>query len=144
MQNKVSFQHREFEVVYTISTTVTNEDLNILFASAWNNHTSSNFTSILKRSLAFICAYHETRLVGFVNIAWDGGAHAFLLDTTVDPEYQRRGIGQQLVKQAVEVAKGYGIEWLHVDYEPNLEGFYEQCGFRSTKAGLMKLTGDAT
>ena len=32
-----------------------------------------------------------------------------------------------------------GAEWLHVDFEPHLTGFYRSCGFRLTKAGLIKL-----
>jgi hypothetical protein len=31
-------------------------------------------------------------LVGFVNLAWDGGDHAFFLDTKVAGEHQRQGI----------------------------------------------------
>jgi len=31
-------------------------------------------------------------LIGFVNVAWDGGDHAFLIDTKVRPDHQRRGI----------------------------------------------------
>ncbi len=30
-------------------------------------------------------------LAGFVNVAWDGGDHAFLLDTKVAAEHQRQG-----------------------------------------------------
>ena len=33
--------------------------------------------------------------------------------------------------------RGSGVEWLHVDYEPHLEGFYRGCGFRHTAAGLL-------
>jgi hypothetical protein len=28
-----------------------------------------------------------------------------------------------------------GCPWLHVDYEPHLDGFYRGCGFRPTAAG---------
>ena len=30
--------------------------------------------------------------------------------------------------------------WLHVDYEPHLDGFYRGCGFRPTAAGLAALS----
>ena len=36
-------------------------------------------------------------------------------------------------------AKKRGIHWLHVDYEPQLEQFYQACGFRPTLAGLTDL-----
>lgn len=80
-------------------------------------------------------------MVGFVNLAWDGGAHAFLLDTTVHPDVRQQGIGRRLVQRAVEVARlRGGVEWLHVDFETHLRGFYERCGFRPTDAGLLNLT----
>lgn len=85
--------------------------------------------------------YEGERLVGFVNLAWDGGVHAFLLDTTVHPYFARRGIGTALVRHAIEAARGRGVEWIHVDYEPHLSGFYAACGFQPTAAGLINLFG---
>jgi GNAT superfamily N-acetyltransferase len=87
----------------------------------------------------WVCATDGARLVGFVNVAWDGGAHAFLLDTSVHPDYQRRGIGTALVREAIALARVGSAEWLHVDYEEGLEPFYRGCGFQSTPAGLLYL-----
>jgi predicted N-acetyltransferase YhbS len=79
-------------------------------------------------------------LVGFVNVAWDGGDHAFLLDTKVASEHQRQGIGAALVGHAARHAKAAGCEWLHVDFEDHLAAFYfGACGFRPTQAGLIHL-----
>lgn len=131
----------ESDVNYRASPSVTNDELNALFAVTWQEHTWRDFGPVLNRSLTFVCAYHEERLVGFVNLAWDGGYHAFILDTTVHPEYRRRGIGRELVKRAAVEAEGRGVEWVHVDYEPHLQRFYEQCGFVNTPAGLIRLKG---
>ena len=91
-------------------------------------------------SVARVGAFRQDRLVGFVHAAWDGGVHAFLLDTAVDPVVQRQGIGAALVMRLVEDVKAAGCEWLHVDYEPHLRAFYEDCcGFRPTSAGLVRL-----
>ena len=38
-------------------------------------------------------------LVGFVNVAWDGGDHAFLIDTKTRGTHQRQGIGRELVRR---------------------------------------------
>lgn len=139
MQSMTGLHHGGFDVTYRISPSVTNSELNTLFGATWRGHAASDFGPILDRSLAFVCAYHSTRLIGFVNLAWDGGVHAFLLDTTVHPEYQRRGLGRQLVRRAAAVAKERGIEWLHVDFEPHLQRFYDECGFKPTNAGLINL-----
>jgi GNAT superfamily N-acetyltransferase len=127
------------DVVYRVSLPVTNDVLNSLFRASWPTHIETDFQTVLTHSLLHICAYHDQHLIGFVNVAWDGGIHAFLLDTTVNPAYQRKGIGLQLVRQATALAKTRGIQWLHVDYEPHLTHFYRRCGFQPTEAGLIRL-----
>ena len=126
-------------IVYHVAPLVSNTDLNQLFSAAWVDHTETDFVSQLRHSLTYVCAYKDDHLVGFINVAWDGGIHAFLLDTTVHPASQRHGIGQELVKHAAQVVAARGIEWLHVDYEEHLEVFYRGCGFIPTLAGLMRL-----
>lgn len=127
------------KIVYRVSPTITNDELNELSAAAWGNNDPTNFRPILERSLTYVCAYRTARLVGFVNVAWDGGVHAFLLDTMVHKKFQRRGIGLKLVEVAAAVVKERGLEWLHVDFEPHLQTFYDKCGFRKTNAGLINL-----
>jgi ribosomal protein S18 acetylase RimI-like enzyme len=129
---------------YRISPVLTNAALNALYAAAWPAHgeRESDFQPVLARSLVYIGAYAGERLVGFVYVAWDGGIHGFLLDPTVHPAYGRRGIGRRLVAEAARVAAARGLVWLHVDYEPELESFYRQCGFQPTLAGLMHLDPD--
>jgi GNAT superfamily N-acetyltransferase len=114
-------------------------ELNALFSAAWGSPPSRDFTAILSRSLAHIAAYRDDRLVGFVNVAWDGGIHAFILDTSVHPEMRRQGIATRMVRHATSLARERGAEWLHVDFEPHLTGFYRACGFSPTEAGLIKL-----
>lgn len=81
-------------------------------------------------------------LVGFTNVAWDGGDHAFPLDPKVRPDHQRRGLGTAVVLLAAQHAKAADCEWLHVDFEDRdrLSAFYfRACGFRSTNAGVLRL-----
>ena len=117
----------------------TNEALAALWQEAWGGPGPSDFGRILARSLAHFGAYDGDRLVGFVNVAWDGGVHAFIIDTCVTPSHRRRGIATELVRRATEVAAKRGAHWLHVDFEPHLEPFYRACGFRNTRAGLIRL-----
>ena len=93
-----------------------------------------------QHSLTWVEAYADGHLVGFVNVGWDGGTHAFLLDTCVAPDRQGSGVGAELVRRAVEAARDAGCGWLHVDFEPHLERFYARCGFSPTPAGLLRLS----
>lgn len=93
-----------------------------------------------RHALTWVGAFDAEQLVGFVQVCWDGGAHAFLLDTAVDPDRQHRGVGGRLVKAAADEARAAGCEWLHVDFEAHLEHFYlDSCGFRTTHAGVLRL-----
>jgi len=93
-----------------------------------------------RHSLGWVCAWEDGALVGFVNVAWDGGVHAFVLDTMVAGRARRRGIGRGLVSTAVARAREAGCEWLHVDFEEHLVEFYfSGCGFTPTRAGLIAL-----
>ena len=115
-------------------------ELNALFEACWPEHRERPFGRVLARSVSYVCAYDGGRLVGFVNVAGDGGEHAFVLDTTVHPDYQRRGVGLELVRRAAQLARSRGAAWLHVDFVPDLEPFYRRAGFGPTTAGLMDLT----
>jgi ribosomal protein S18 acetylase RimI-like enzyme len=96
-----------------------------------------------KYSLGWVCARQRGELAGFVNVPWDGGAHAFIVDTVVVAGLRHRGIGTALVTAAAVHARAAGCEWLHVDFEDHLSAFYfRACGFTPTAAGLIALTGD--
>jgi ribosomal protein S18 acetylase RimI-like enzyme len=83
---------------------LTDAQLNTLFAAAWPDHDDMTFGPIHERSLTWISAWRHEELVGYVNVATDGGVHAFLLDTTVHPTVQRHGLGRQLVRAAAQYA----------------------------------------
>jgi len=94
-----------------------------------------------RHALTGVGAFEGDALRGFVHACWDGGAHAFVLDTVVDPDHQRRGVGRALVGALAQEAAAAGCAWLHVDHEPHLASFYRQaCGFASTDAGLLALS----
>jgi GNAT superfamily N-acetyltransferase len=126
-------------VLYRVSPLLGSDEVNDLFAVAWSYHERRDFDPVLQRSLVYICAYRGPTLVGFVNVAWDGGVHGFVLDTTVHPDLRRQGLGRRLVLLVAEEARERGIQWLHVDFEPHLRPFYDGCGFRPTEAGLLRL-----
>ncbi|MBA3769427.1 MAG: GNAT family N-acetyltransferase [Blastocatellia bacterium] len=124
---------------YRVRHLLTSEELNALFTNVWNEHKEANLGGVIERSLTYVCAYEGEKLVGYVNVAWDGGEHAFLLDTAVDRMFRHKGIGTELVRQAIDDVRSRGLKWLHVDYEPHLEKFYRGIGFRHTAAGLIRL-----
>jgi GNAT superfamily N-acetyltransferase len=124
--------------------TFTNAELEALHAEAFD-HETEGFdwkTRLDRHSLGWVCARRDGQLVGFVNVAWDGSTHAFIVDTVVARPLRRHGVGTELVAVAVRQARSAGCQWLHVDFEDDLRPFYfDSCDFRSTNAGLMRLNG---
>jgi ribosomal protein S18 acetylase RimI-like enzyme len=96
---------------------------------------------IRPHSLGWATAHRPDGIpVGFANVAWDGGDHAFLLDPKVHVEHRHRGIGTALVRLAARQAAAAGCEWLHVDFGDELAAFYfDACGFAPTAAGVLRL-----
>ncbi|MFL5982793.1 MAG: GNAT family N-acetyltransferase [Gaiellaceae bacterium] len=120
----------------------TNLELNRLHAEAFGHAVlEDDWRGQVERfSLGWVSARAAGELVGFVNVAWDGGVHAFLLDTAVAQRVARSGVGTALVRVAVEHSRITGCEWLHVDFDDHLRAFYfDACGFKPTNAGLIAL-----
>jgi len=119
-----------------------NDAVNALHAEAFGHRVLADDwqAQVRRHSLGWVCARDADRLVGFVNVAWDGGVHAFVLDTMVAADARRRGVGRALVAIAVREARAAGCEWLHVDFDPHLRSFYfAACGFTPTDAGVIRL-----
>jgi hypothetical protein len=119
-----------------------NDEVNVLHAEGFEHRVLDDDWKgqVERHSLGWVCARDEAGLVGFVNVAWDGAIHAFILDTLVTARARRSGVGCGLVALAVAEAKAAGCEWMHVDFEDHLRGFYfDACGFTPTNAGLIQL-----
>ena len=128
------------DIDYRISPALGNIILNRLYGAVRPEHHEREFQKVLERSLTYVGAFNdEDELVGFVYVAWDGGAHGFLLEPTVLPDYRGRGIGSELIRHAAREAADAGVEWLHVDYTPDLERFYAASGFTPSRAGVRRL-----
>lgn len=94
-----------------------------------------------EHSLGWVTARIDGRLVGFVNVLWDGSVHAWIQDEMVSSVVRRQGIGLRLIRLARDAAGQAGCEWLHVDFDDDLRPFYfDAAGFTPTNAGLIDLT----
>ena len=122
-----------------------NDEVNRLHAEAFETRVfdSSGWNwreQVERHSLGWVVARDDGRLVGFVNVPWDGLVHAWIQDTMVADRARHQGIGTELVAVAVREARRAGCEWLHVDFDDHLRPFYfDACGFRPTNGGLIAL-----
>lgn len=121
----------------------TNGEVNDLHAEAFEHRQFDDDWQrlVADHSLGWVTARDDGgRLVGFVNVIWDGLTHAWIQDTMVAAAARHDGIGTALVAAAEQGARDAGCEWLHVDFDEHLRAFYiDACGFTPTSAGLIEL-----
>jgi GNAT superfamily N-acetyltransferase len=77
------------------------------------------------------------RLVAWTSVVSDNVRHAFLLDVMVHPDFQRQGIGRQVVHRAIDAMRMKGVTAFHVDCASDRAGFYEKCGFKMGAGGWL-------
>ncbi len=88
-------------IAYTWRGPVTDEEMVDLVESHGGAPAAGWWDRIRPHSLGWVTARRgDGLLVGFVNVAWDGGDHAFLIDTKTRGSEQRRGIGSEVVRRA--------------------------------------------
>jgi len=121
----------------------TNAEVNALHAEAFGTEVFDDWdwvAQLERHSLGWVTARDDERLAGFVNVIGDGEVHAWIQDTMVAADQRHRGIGTALVRHATDAARAAGCQFLHVDFEDHLRGFYlGACGFAPTNAGLIEL-----
>jgi ribosomal protein S18 acetylase RimI-like enzyme len=119
-----------------------NEAVNQLHAEAFHHRIFNDdwWAQVNRHSLGWVCARQHEELIGFVNVAWDGALHAFILDTMVASNCRRLGIATHMLAVCAREARNARCEWLHVDFGDELRPLYfDRAGFTPTNAGLVKL-----
>jgi GNAT superfamily N-acetyltransferase len=107
-------------------------------AVGWESH-YEDYPVALKGYWATISGFDTTgALIAWCAILSDGVRHAVLIDVIVHPNWQRQGVGQELVATAVRHILAHGISIIHVDFEPEHKTFYERCGFHTGLGGIYE------
>ena len=118
----------------TKGTSVSIDDvLHLYQAVSWTNYTNQPqmLEQSLTHSLAIYVARDGEKIVGLVRLVGDGFSSVFVQDLIVLPSYQRRGIGSDLMKEALEDYKdAYQVQLVTDQTEKNL-GFYRSLGFET-------------
>ncbi len=107
------------------------EILPLYRAVGWSNYYEHPrmLQAAFENSLCVLGAYEGETLVGILRAVGDGHSVLFIQDILVYPEFQRRGIGTQLMKAVLErYAHVYQIQ-LATDNTEKTWAFYKSLGF---------------
>lgn len=105
--------------------------LDVYASVGWTGYTSrpEMLEKALEHSLLVLATFDGDRLVGLLRAVGDGHSIVFIQDILVLPTYQRRGIGRQLLEQAVTHFPGIYQLHLLTDNTEKTRSFYEAIGF---------------
>jgi len=118
-------------ITYSAERNFTKEQLAGLFNSVeW---LSGKYPAKLKKALdnceTVFTAWDNEKLVGLINAIDDGVLTAYVHYLCVDPAYQKKGIGKELLRQVKNKYKDYLYLLLVAENEP-LIGYYTGHGFQ--------------
>ena len=91
---------------------------------------------LVREASRVVGLYEGERLIGFARTVSDGQSFAYLADVYVLPEYRGRGLGVELVREAVEKGPFADRRWLlHTE---DAHALYEKLGFKRPGYKLME------
>ncbi len=121
-------------------------DLMELFGGQWwtSARTRPQVEGILGSSDLVVAAVHRSthRLVGFARVLTDEAFLAIVLDVIVAPDWQRQGVGKQLMDFVVEHERLAAVESVELVCQAALMPFYRAWDFTENVGGsrLMRRT----
>lgn len=110
---------------------ITIKDVNELRKSVkWKTFEAKQISTMLKNSLAIISVYDYDKCIAMARLIGDG-TYDFIVDVIVHPNYQRQGIGHDMIEQLLHLAYDMMESRASVCLiaAKGKESFYENCGF---------------
>ncbi|MFD3260175.1 GNAT family N-acetyltransferase [Paenibacillus lentus] len=100
-------------------------------SAGWTIHTDQDFHNAGRGTLFGVSAYHNAQIIGMGRIVGDGRICFYIQDVVVAPEYERNGIGTEIMKRL--------LKYINENAVPNAvvalmssrekEDFYSRFGF---------------
>ena len=115
------------------------EELMELFhQTTWaNNRTFEGIEALLKNTNTCIVIRDNNTLIGFGRALTDGIYRALIDDIIIDKNYQRKGLGGEIVHCLLD--KLLEVEEIFLNCGEHLEDYYNKYGFERADCLTMKL-----
>ena len=125
-------------MIYVCNEAVSVKELADLRESIGWNRMENEYKNPLLTSYYHIAVYEKEVLIGYIDCVSNGVTDAYIQDLMVHPDYQRRGIGTELMTIMINYLKHKHIYMISVVFEENLKPFYEKFGFFNMLCGQME------
>ena len=111
------------------------EVANLFTAIGWGRREPDQLKAAFGKSTFKRFAFDGAKLVGFGRTIDDGVYYVTVVDMVIDPDYQRQGVGTQIMQSLQAALKGFLIPTLTA--VPQVQPFYARLGWRTLKTGMM-------
>jgi GNAT superfamily N-acetyltransferase len=81
----------------------------------------------IRGSTRVVGLYHDSKQVGFARVLSDGAIIGYLADVYVLAPHRGKGLGLELVREALDGGPGWDVRWLL--HTLDAQGLYEKLGF---------------
>ena len=125
-------------MIYVCNEAVSVKELADLRESIGWNRMENEYKNPLLTSYYHIAVYEKEVLIGYIDCVSNGVTDAYIQDLMVHPDYQRRGVGTELMTIMINYLKQKHIYMISVVFEENLKPFYEKFGFFNMLCGQME------
>jgi GNAT superfamily N-acetyltransferase len=109
-----------------------NQLFELFLTTAWNDYyklDKDELFTAFSNSWYTQFAYANDRLVGMGRMLCDEVCHALILDMIVHPEYQRKGIGSDILERFLKKCQDHNIRDIQLFSARDKIGFYTSQGF---------------
>lgn len=120
-------------ITYVQRKATVKEVLPIYEAVGWTSYTTKieMLKKALENTIFTLLAIQDERVVGLLRAVGDGSSIVFIQDILVLPEFQRKGIGRNLLTRTLDYFKDvYQIHLLTGNEEKTVK-FYESIGMKN-------------
>lgn len=121
------------EINYKNSVPNKEEFYQLYETTGWNaegTYSKDELFKAISNSWYLISVYNNEKLIGFGRIISDGVYQTFIGDMIVHPDYQKRGIGRNVLNLLLEKCKASGIKWVQLSCAKGKTDFYKKLGFQ--------------
>jgi ribosomal protein S18 acetylase RimI-like enzyme len=109
----------------------------LLIDTGWRERVSDRhrFERMVQGAARTVVAVEDTRVVGFARALFDGASNGYISTVAVAANWQRRGIGRELVARLMDVDDPDKITWV-LRAGRGAAGFWEKMGFRKSETAM--------
>jgi ribosomal protein S18 acetylase RimI-like enzyme len=111
----------------------------LLACSGWSRKVedTAKFQKLIEHSQIALVAIEDGQVVGFMRALSDGIFNGYISMLVVAREFQGRGIGSALMRQAMGM--NLEITWVLRADRDGVAGFYERLGFNDSTVAMERL-----